>query len=88
MTSPITLYGIPNCDTVKKSRTWFEAQGKAFTFHDFKKQGVSQALLRPWLKTVDWRVLLNTKGTSWRKLDETQRNAITDADSALALMVT
>lgn len=87
MTNSITLYGIANCDTVKKSRAWFEAQGKAYRFHDFKKEGVSPELLRQWLKQVDWPVLVNTRGTTWRQLSEAQKSAVKDADSAMALML-
>jgi arsenate reductase (glutaredoxin) len=87
MTHSITLYGISNCDTVKKSRTWFEAQGKTYRFHDLKKEGVSPELLRQWLKQVDWRILVNTKGTTWRQLSEAQKSAVKDADSAMALML-
>jgi len=86
MTPPITLYGIANCDTVKKSRAWFDEQGQHVTFHDFKKQGAPLALLRDWLKTVDWCVLLNTKGTSWRKLDESLRLSVKDGETAALLM--
>ena len=87
MSTPITLYGIPNCDTVKKSRTWFEAQGKPYRFHDFKKEGVSLPLLQSWVGKVGWQVLPNTKGTTWRKLSESDRATAVDADTAMALML-
>ncbi|GAA5159725.1 ArsC family reductase [Viridibacterium curvum] len=69
----ITLYGIPNCDSVKKGRTWLDDKGMAYAFHDFRKQGLDSALLKGWLKQADWKVLLNTKGTTWRKLSEEER---------------
>jgi arsenate reductase (glutaredoxin) len=83
----ITLYGIPNCDTVKKSRAWLEAAGMAYVFHDFKKQGVPEAALRQWVKALGWEVLLNKKGTTWRKLSSAEQLAVVDAPSAVALML-
>jgi Spx/MgsR family transcriptional regulator len=82
-----TLYGIPNCDTVKKARTWLGDQGLAHTFHDFKKQGVPPSELDHWLKVVGWETLVNRKGTTWRKLDDATRAAVVDAASARALML-
>jgi arsenate reductase (glutaredoxin) len=87
MSSSITLYGIPNCDTVKKSRAWFDAAGKAYQFHDFKKQGVPEAALRQWVQALGWEALLNRKGTTWRKLDAATQDAVKDAESAIALMM-
>jgi arsenate reductase (glutaredoxin) len=83
----ITLYGIPNCDTVKKARAWLTEQGIEYTFHDFKKQGVPEGELPHWLKAVGWETLLNRKGTTWRKLDDATRVALVDAASAQALML-
>ena len=83
-----TLYGIPNCDTVKKARAWLTEHGVEYAFHDFKKQGVPVAALDHWLKAVGWEVLVNRKGTTWRKLDEAARAAVVDAASARALMLT
>ena len=82
----ITLYGIPNCDTVKKSRAWFTEQGLDYQFHDFKKQGVATAQLPGWLSAVGWQKLVNRQGTTWRKLDAATQAAVTDAASAQALM--
>ena len=82
----MTLYGIPNCDTVKKARAWLAAQGLACTFHDFKKQGVPPDRLDAWLASAGWETLLNRKGTAWRALDEATRAAVVDADSAAAVM--
>ncbi|MDB5772322.1 MAG: ArsC family reductase [Burkholderia sp.] len=83
----ITLYGIPNCDTVKKARTWLDANGHAYTFHDFKKAGLTRDLIDGWLKHVAWEVLVNRKGTTWRALPDERKAAIIDADSAAELML-
>lgn len=82
----IILYGIPNCDTVKKSRAWLTEHGQAYAFHDFKKQGVPPDQLRQWVQALGWEKLLNRKGTTWRKLDAATQAAVTDAASAQALM--
>jgi Spx/MgsR family transcriptional regulator len=84
-THTITLYGIPNCDTVKKSRQWMAENGHEALFHDFKKQGVPESI-EAWEKKVGWEALLNRKGTTWRKLDADVQARVTDANSALALM--
>jgi Spx/MgsR family transcriptional regulator len=81
------LYGIPNCDTVKRARAWLAEHGHAAVFHDFKKAGVPSDRLDAWLAAVGWELLLNRKGTMWRKLDEADRVAVTDAPSARALML-
>lgn len=81
-----TLYGIPNCDTMKKARVWLDEHAQPYTFHDYKKQGASDALLRGWLAQVDWAALLNRQGSTWRKFDAAVQAAVVDADSALALM--
>jgi Spx/MgsR family transcriptional regulator len=83
----ITLYGIPNCDTVKKARAWLTAQGTEYLFHDFKKQGVPDDLTH-WVDALGWEPLLNRKGTTWRKLDASVQANVTNAESALALMQT
>lgn len=82
----ITLYGIPNCDTVKKARTWFTDQGLAHAFHDFKKQGVPADRLPAWLAAVGRDKLVNRQGTTWRKLDADTQAAVTDDASASALL--
>ena len=69
----ITLYGIPHCDTVKKSRAWLQARGIAHEFHDFKKAGVSPAALAAWISRLGWETLLNRQGSTWRRLDEATR---------------
>lgn len=83
----ITLYGIPNCDTVKKARAWLTAQGLDYQFVDFKKQGVPEKPLDAWIGAVGWEPLVNTRGTTWRKLDDTARAGVTDAASARTLML-
>jgi arsenate reductase len=83
----ITLYGIPNCDTVKKARAWLSERGLAHTFHDFKKQGVPPGELARWTQAAGWEKLLNRKGTTWRKLDAAAQAAVVDAASAQSLML-
>jgi len=85
--SRITVYGIPNCDTVKKARAWFAAQGVETGWHDFKKQGVPEDELGTWLRSVGWDKLLNRQGTTWRKLDDATKAAVVDAASARAVML-
>ena len=88
MTTPhVTLYGIPNCDTVKKSRAWLTGHGIDYTFHDFKKQGVPAAELAKWITALGWEPLVNKKGSTWRKLSAESQAAVTDAASAQALML-
>jgi arsenate reductase len=82
-----TLYGIPNCDTVKKARTWLADHGQAFDFHDFKKQGLEHATVASWLDQVDWEILVNRKGTTWRKLSDERRAQVVDKASALEVML-
>ncbi|MEO0062138.1 MAG: hypothetical protein RLZZ08_698 [Pseudomonadota bacterium] len=82
----ITLYGIPNCDTVKKARTWLDARGIAFVFHDYKKQGADPVRLGQWADAVGWEKLLNRAGTTFRKLPDADKADI-DRARAIALMV-
>jgi Spx/MgsR family transcriptional regulator len=81
------LYGIPNCDTVKKARAWLVEHDVAYAFHDFKKAGVPEDRLEAWLQAAGWETLLNRKGTMWRKLSDAQRAAVVDAASARELML-
>jgi Spx/MgsR family transcriptional regulator len=81
------LYGIPNCDTVKRARAWLAEHGVEHTFHDYKKAGVPQPRLDAWLKTLGWERLLNRQGTTWRKLDDAAKAAASDAAGARALML-
>lgn len=82
----IILYGIANCDTVKKARAWLTEQGQPHEFHDFKKLGVPPDALARWAEAVGWDKLLNRKGTTWRKLDAATQAAVTDTATAQALM--
>lgn len=81
-----TLYGIPNCDTVKKARNWLVAHGVAYDFHDYKKAGVDRAALETWVGEHGWEVVLNRAGTTFRALPETDKTGL-DADKAVALML-
>lgn len=81
-----TMYGIPNCDTIKKARTWLDGAGVAFAFHDYKKAGVDAATLDGWIDAVGWEVLLNRAGTTFRKLPEAERQGV-DRERAKALML-
>lgn len=82
----LTVYGIPNCNTVKKARTWLDEHGVAYTFHDFKKLGIDQATLNLWLTQQPWEKLINRAGLTWRGLSDEAKTAITDNASANALM--
>jgi len=87
MTGKTVVYGIPNCDTVKKARVWLEEHGVAFEFHDFKKAGVSASLIEGWLRDVPLDALVNRRGTTWRGLaDDAKASADTEA-GAIALMI-
>ena len=81
------LYGIPNCDTVKKARAWLSAHSLAHDFHDFKKLGVSAAWLQEVIEQTGWQALLNQRGTTWRKLEGAAKNAVIDQASAIAIML-
>lgn len=83
----LTVYGIPNCDSVKKARVWFTDHGVDFVFHDFKKQAVPPEAVDLWLQQVGWEVLVNRKGTTWRKLDAALQASVVDKASARALML-
>ena len=78
------MYGIPNCDTVKKARAWLGERGIEYTFHDFRKDGVNPVWLRAWVEEFGWETLVNRKGTTWRKLPEETRE---NMDEAIALVV-
>lgn len=82
----ITLYGIANCDTVKKARAWLTGNGFEYRFHDFKKQGVPAEALAAWVQTLGWSKLLNRQGTTWRKFDAAVQAQVVDAATAQALM--
>ncbi len=81
------LYGIPNCNTVKKARTWLDAQGVPYKFHDYKKDGLSREKLDQWLTQIRWDTVVNRAGTTWRRLPEEQKSQVTDAGSAADLLL-
>lgn len=80
------LYGIPNCNTVKKARDWLDQHAVAYEFHDFKKLGLDTATGQAWLQQYPWEKLVNRSGMTWRNLTDAEKNAIIDTPSALALM--
>ena len=80
------MYGIRNCDTIKKARAWLEARGIAYDFHDYKVAGIDDGRLRAWAAELGWERLLNRAGTTFRKLPDADKQGL-DADKAVALMV-
>lgn len=84
----LMMYGIKNCDTIKKARRWLEAHHIAYQFHDYRVDGLDHAQLTAFIRLVgDWQPLINTRGTTWRKLSDAERAAVTDAESACALLL-
>lgn len=83
--APVTIYGIKNCDTMKKARAWLDGEGVAYDFHDYKAKGVDPARLASWVEKVGWEALLNRKGTTFRKLPDTEKEGL-DQAKAIALM--
>lgn len=81
-----TIYGIKNCDTMKKARTWLDQQGVSYAFHDYKTSGIDRAHLQAWVDNAGWETVLNRAGTTFRKLDETERQNI-DKNKAIELML-
>lgn len=81
----ITLYGIPNCDTVKKARKWLDAKSIDYAFHDYKKHGADPGRIAGWVGQAGWEVVLNRRGTTFRKLPDSQKEGL-DAGKAVALM--
>jgi arsenate reductase len=86
MAKSITIYGIKNCDTMKKTRAWLGRRGVEYLFHDYKAEGIDRARLETWAKEVGWETLLNRAGTTFRKLPEEEREGLTEK-RALALML-
>ena len=80
------VYGIPNCDTVKKARKWLDNHNIAYRFHDFRKDGLDPSLLKKWAGKVGWEILLNRRGTTWRKLPEKTRETI-NSENAIRIML-
>lgn len=86
-TAVITVYGIPNCDTIRKARRWLTDNNIDHHFHDYRKAGIDAELLRSWIETLgEWQNLVNRRGTTWRKVDDETRNGL-DANRAIALMI-
>jgi arsenate reductase (glutaredoxin) len=83
----LTIYGIPNCDTMKKAMTWLNKNKLTFAFHDYKKEGISKARLEAWCKLAGWEVLLNKKSTTWRELPEAEQQKVTTQAAAIKLMM-
>jgi arsenate reductase len=83
---PITIYGIRNCDTMKKARAWLDGRGIAYAFHDYKTAGIGKASLETWAKEVGWETLLNRAGTTFRALPETDKTNLSEK-RAIALML-
>lgn len=86
MAKTVTIYGIKNCDTMKKARTWLDSHDVAYAFHDYKAEGIDKATLQRWAKDVGWEVLLNRAGTTFRKLDDSAKEGLTES-KAIALML-
>lgn len=83
---PVTLYGIKNCDTMKKARAWLDARGVDYVFHDYKVSGIDKARLAAWCDELGWEALLNRAGTTFRKLPDAEKENLTKA-KAIALML-
>ncbi len=86
MAKSLTLYGIKNCDTMKKARNWLDEHAISYTFHDYKADGITADSLKAWMKAVGWEVLLNRAGTTFRKLPDAEKTGI-DEEKARALML-
>ncbi|HKI59725.1 MAG TPA: ArsC family reductase [Mariprofundaceae bacterium] len=84
--SQVEMFGIPNCDTIKKARKWLEGKGVEYQFHDYKKEGANPVLLKQWCQSVGWEILLNRRGTAWRKLPDDVKESV-DEISSIQLMV-
>ena len=86
MIETTTLYGISNCDTIKKARAWLTNRGIEFQFHDYRKQGLDTEMLRSWTRELGWQALINRRGTTWRQLAPETREAL-DNESAIKIML-
>lgn len=83
----LTVYGIPNCNTVKKARTWLEEKGIEYTFHDYKKKGITAEKITGWFPYYPWEKLVNKAGTTWKQLSDEEKVQVSDATSAIELMI-
>ncbi|QEH95413.1 ArsC family reductase [Gluconobacter thailandicus] len=86
MTASVVMYGIKACDTMKKARAWLDEQGVSYIFHDYKKDGISEEILKTWISQIGWDVLLNKAGTTFRKLPPEQKKGLTE-ERAVTLML-
>ena len=86
MVNEVTLYGIPNCDTIKKARAWLDDHGIAYSFYDYRKQGLDYKQLQSMVSALGWEAMLNRRGTTWRALSSEIRDHV-DADSAMRVML-
>ncbi|MCG7877826.1 MAG: ArsC family reductase [Candidatus Thiodiazotropha taylori] len=84
----VKLYGIPNCDTMKKTRRWLDEHGIAYQFHNYKKVGVDEKLLRQWVDRVGWEALLNRRGMMWRRLDDSVKAEINEENAIRVMLET
>ena len=85
-TKTVTIYGIKNCDTMKKARVWLDQHGLAYAFHDYKAEGIERDLLQEWARAVGWETLLNRAGMTFRKLPDKDKEGLTE-ENAIALMM-
>lgn len=83
----LTLYGIPNCDTVKKARKYLDQKGITYHFHDFKQEGLSPEKLKDWMTQQDWSIVLNARSTTWRELPQEMKDTVKDAASAAVVLL-
>ncbi|WP_260259551.1 ArsC family reductase [Vibrio intestinalis] len=82
----VTMYGIPNCDTIKKAKKWLEAEGVEFEFHDYRKQGVDNAMVSEFCQALGWELVLNKRGTTYRQLSQEQKDGL-NQETAIELLV-
>lgn len=82
----ITMFGIPNCDTIKKAKKWLEAEDIAFEFHDYRKQGIDEALVQTFCSELGWELVVNKRGTTYRQLTQEQKDTLSES-SAIPLLV-
>lgn len=87
MNKKLTVYGIKNCSTMKKAFQWFEAHQIPFVFHDYKKEGITKAVLNRWVQQKPWTTLLNKKGLTWKRSSEERRAQVTTSDAAVDFMI-
>ena len=86
MADSVTIYGIANCDTIKKTKQWLTNREVAFQFHDYRKQGLDPTLLRDWVDALGWEVMVNKRGSTWRQLPDPIKNGI-NTESAIEIML-